>query len=73
MNKRNSLTMMALFAGLGMSSMNEKQGRYFDPEDIEPKKKPIPKGCKEYTFCGVTVIALNEKSARKKIEKILKK
>lgn len=37
----------------------------------EKPKKVIPKGCKEYTFSGITVIASSEKSARKKIQKKL--
>jgi len=32
-------------------------------------KKPVPKGCREYSFFGVTVIALNEKSAIRKCQK----
>jgi hypothetical protein len=36
-------------------------------------KKVIPKGCKEYTMRGETVVATSEKRAWKKIDKILKK
>jgi len=32
-------------------------------------KKPIPKGCREYSFFGVTVIALNERTAIRKCQK----
>lgn len=39
--------------------------------DLFPKKKVIPKGCKYYTIDGVTVWASNEKTAIKKVEKIL--
>lgn len=35
-------------------------------------KKVIPKGCKEYTFDGINVIAISEKSAKKKIERLKK-
>lgn len=35
-------------------------------------KKVIPKGCKEYSIAGVRVIAISEKSAEKKVAKILK-
>jgi len=38
----------------------------------EPVDKVIPAGCKEYTFHGITVVAISEKSARKKIAKRLK-
>lgn len=40
-----------------------------------PDKKPkvIPKGCKEYTFYGITVVAISESSARKKCLKMFDK
>lgn len=34
-------------------------------------KKIIPNGCKEYTIRGITVVAISEKSAIKKVNKIL--
>lgn len=34
------------------------------------KKKVIPKGCKEYTFYGFTVIAIGEKQAIRKCKKL---
>jgi len=41
--------------------------------DLTPKEKPIPKGCKKYTykerFGTLEVIAMNEKSALKKYNK----
>jgi hypothetical protein len=41
------------------------------PEDIDvtPKSKPMPKGCKVFLIEGIEIIALNEKSARKKYSK----
>lgn len=36
-------------------------------------KKIIPKGCKEYTYMGITVIATSKKNAIKKINKKLDK
>lgn len=55
--------MMGEFGHSNISLMN----------DDKPKavKKVIPKGCKEYTHRGVTVVAISEKSAIKKINKKL--
>ena len=62
-----------LMAALAMAAMGGMMStntcRDYDPEDTEPVKKPIPAGCKEYTFYGVTVVAINENSARKKCKR----
>jgi hypothetical protein len=63
-----SLALMAMFAAMSITSKN--QGRPFELEDIEPPKKVIPNGCKEYSFYGHTVIAINEQSAIKKCKKL---
>lgn len=34
--------------------------------------KIIPNGCKEYTIDGITVVAISEKSAKKKVRKLKK-
>jgi len=64
----------ALLATLGMmaamGNLDNNQGRQFDVQDVEPPKKVIPKGCKEYSLYGFTVIAINEKSARRKLDKL---
>lgn len=52
-------------------SMNRGEGREYEPKP-DPKP-PIPKGCKEYTIDGVTVVAISEKSARKKVARRMKK
>jgi len=36
----------------------------------KPKTQPIPNGCSEFTIDGYTVIALNKKSALRKINKL---
>lgn len=66
----NKFSMLAAFAAVAMMTDTRDRGRYFNPEDIEPKKKPIPAGCKEYTFYGYTVVASNEKMAIKKCQKL---
>lgn len=54
------------------SQVRSRRSTYEDDDFKEPKPKPIPAGCKEYTFHGITVVAISEKSARKKIERRLK-
>ena len=46
-------------------------GRKFEP-DLTPKKKVIPKGCKEFDINGVMIVAMNYKSACKKYNKMPK-
>jgi len=53
-------------------SQNSNQGRFYDPKDWIPKEPPMPKGCQKYTFYGITVVALNSKSAKKKCARLLK-
>lgn len=45
--------------------MNRGESREYEPKPSpEP---PIPRGCKKYTIDGITVVAISEKSARKKV------
>lgn len=64
-----AIAMMAM-----MGSFGQPMSR-FEEDEFEQKevKKVIPKGCKEFTYKGITVIALSEKRAINKIEKLLKK
>lgn len=63
----------ALLAALGdPNHVRSRRSTHVDDDYKEPVPKVIPKGCKEYTFHGITVIAVSEKSARKKIERRLK-
>lgn len=68
---KSALLALAMFAGLAQVAMTGNSRNYVFEEDepATPKKKPIPNGCKEYTFYGVTVVALNEASAIKKCKK----
>ncbi|MEB0262907.1 hypothetical protein [Mucilaginibacter sp. 10I4] len=60
-----------LLAMAGMfGTMNQNQPRYYNPDDDKPVKKIIPKGCKEFTYYGHTVYALNEARAIKKCKKM---
>lgn len=47
----------------------------YEEEDFKPKvvKKVIPNGCKEFTIDGITVVAISEKSAINKVERLSKK
>jgi hypothetical protein len=70
MNTKKDIHAMMVFAAMaGMGFTSRNNSRPFEPEEIEPVKAVIPKGCSEYTFYGITVIAINEKSARKKCAK----
>lgn len=72
-NLKSILALTSVMAAMGglTGTMNGKQGREYDPkEDNIPKKKVIPNGCKEYSFYGHTVIAINENSAIKKCKKL---
>ena len=42
------------------------------PEDIDmtPPKKIIPKGCQVFNINGKEIVAINEKSAQKKYQKL---
>lgn len=61
-------TLLAM--ALMMAETCNNHGNYFDPDESEPVNKPIPAGCKEYTFYGHTVIASNEKNAIRKCKKL---
>lgn len=65
--------MLLMTAGLSIWRKTVTEIQFSTPEDVEPRKKVIPNGCQEYTFHGITVIAVSEKSARKKIERKLNK
>lgn len=75
-NKRSILALASLLAGMDNSiDIMSMHGRNpITPEDIDvkPKKKPIPKGCKVFEIEGVSIVALNEKSAIKKFNKLNK-
>lgn len=47
--------------------MNRGESREYEPKPSpEP---PIPRGCKKYTIDGITVVAISEKHAIKKVAK----
>lgn len=75
-NKNSILALASLLAGMdnSMDTMSMLGRNPITPEDIDvkPKKKPIPKGCKVFEIEGVSIVALNEKSAMKKFNKINK-
>ncbi len=70
---------MALMFGAMAASANQPMGlprgdkrrKDYEDEAVKPKKKIIPKGCKEYHFFNpeFSCIASSEKSANKKYEK----
>lgn len=67
---KNAMLMALMLSSMGgMTGSGSNSPFDFDDEPIQPKKKPIPNGCKEYTFYGVTVVAINEASAIKKCKK----
>lgn len=71
---KNQKTMAAL---LSIAAMTTHMSQPFSTPNVfidipKDPKKVIPNGCKEYTFHGITVIAMNEKSARKKAIRQLK-
>ena len=80
----NALMAMYLAAGLHSSPFSDiKEDDYnslSDEEKLEYERKIkarykdilLKKGLKEYTFDGITVIALNEKNAKRKIKKLKK-
>lgn len=76
MNNKNKAVGMGLLAAM-LASYSVKENIFNDgslghgiPDN---PKKIIPKGCKEYTYRGVTVISTSEKNAIKKINKRLGK
>ena len=62
---------LAIFAALADPNQPSRN-RIEDDDDKKPIPKVIPAGCKEYTFHGMTVVAISEKPALKKIERKLK-
>lgn len=75
-NRNSVLALASLLAGMDNSidRMSMHGRNPIRPEDIDvtPKTKPIPKGCKVFEIEGVSIIALNEKSAMKKFNKLNK-
>ena len=75
-NKNSILALASLLAGMdnSMDTMSMRGRNPITPEDIDvtPKTKPIPKGCKVFEIEGVSIVALNEKSAMKKFNKLNK-
>jgi hypothetical protein len=65
-SKFQLLSLMAM--GLAMGS----QSIYKEPKKVNKPKKIIPKGCKEYNIDGKKIIALNEKSAVRKYNNLVK-
>lgn len=71
MKNKHAIGILLLLAATMPTAGSKNGARIFDLNDSPPPKKPIiPKGCKEYTFYGHTVIALNENRARKKCKKL---
>ena len=66
------LSMFALASSVSQNQFDLGERNNLRPEDIDvkPKKKLIPKGCKVYDIEGVEIVALNEKSAIKKYNKL---
>ena len=87
MNAKNKILLLGLMA-MAMSSNSATGGQFMEenkdltPEEIErikqryteyQKQLLLKKGLKEFTIEGITVIALNEKNAKRKIFRILTK
>lgn len=70
-NKAFLLPLAMLGASLFTTNRNYNDGSLRGGIPDKPLKI-IPNGCKEYTIEGVTVVAISEKSARKKVERLLK-
>ena len=73
MTTRGKMAAMMAMYGLAIA-MNESESipKRTIVNDIPRKKtRLIPKGCKVFNIDGIEVIALNEKSAKKKISKML--
>lgn len=72
-SNRNRAILGAL---MGLALLEQDKVFHDDkPRTHHPKptpNKPIPNGCKEYTIQGIKVVAISEKSAIKKVAKILK-
>lgn len=66
-----SLAMLGLLGAIfSEPSMNRGGNRDWSPKPSpEP---PIPRGCKKYTIDGITVVAISEKHAIKKVAKRMK-
>lgn len=74
-NKNKAVGMGLLYAMLAGYSIKEN---IFNDGNMghgipDKPKKIIPKGCKEYTYKGITVVATSEKKAIDKINKRLVK
>lgn len=73
---KNKLQILAALGMMSAMTTGSTYGRGSNDGSIgngvpDNKPKIIPKGCKEYTFYGVTVVALNRKSAKKKAAKLV--
>jgi hypothetical protein len=66
--KKNIAILLAIASMMG-ETMNPNRPRFYEPEN-KPVKKPCPAGCKEFTYYGHTVYALNEARAIKKCKKL---
>ena len=78
MNSKSSvLALASMLASIDNSTdiLSMRGTNPLRPEDVDvrPKKKPIPKGCKVFEIEGVSIVALNEKSAVKKFNKLKNK
>ena len=74
MNTKGYKALMAYGLAAALFSdplMNRGESREYEPKPSP--KPPIPKGCREYTIDGITVVAISEKSARKKVARRMKR
>lgn len=63
----------AMMAMTSQYDLPSERGRNnLRPEDIDmtPPKKIIPKGCQVFNINGKEIVAINEKSAQKKYQKL---
>ena len=84
-NKGFSLMMMAAAMLLSDTPIGNNKKTSIDDIDLTPKKSPIPKGCKEYSFnqdgkfttieseIVFKAVAISEKSAIKKYNRSISK
>lgn len=73
MNKKSSvLALASMLAAMSNGDGSLMERNPLRPEDIDvtPKKCIIPKGCSVYNINGKEIIALNEKSAIRKANKL---
>lgn len=70
-NNRRNRTLAALIAYGLLCGEDNRTVHTMNDSSRPGYKKPIPAGCKEYTIDGITVVAISEKSARRKVAKRL--